>query len=135
MNKETKQQILQDLDRESLLSTKFLYITARDIVIASRKYFPNARPKDRKSGSDFASTYIYLIRSNLDNSERDYSYRILATQLSMKHHQNVWYYINRHKKRWEESSRYRERIFMILYDLKKTESIMKNEFQKKISEQ
>lgn len=118
---------------EELLKREFVFVTARDIVMVARKYYPNATATDRKSGPMLKATYLYLLKNHVLGAERDYTNQDLAIQLGMKHNQSIAYYRKKHLKEMERSLRYKKRLLAMISDLAEIESKMEREYDKKIN--
>jgi hypothetical protein len=120
-------------DEKRILSSKFSFISPRNIASVIAKYLPGATPFDKKQGPQYCSMYVAAI-GQVSNSEGSYNDAMLMLHLGKNHRQQVSRYRKLHREKVEKVDRYRKTYIMVLHDLLKKDEQLQKSYEKKISQ-
>jgi hypothetical protein len=113
-----------------LLSSKFVFVNAKDVLRIINKHIPIELVGKRKNKAKVVGCYVFLMQHHTNCV---YSLRDFANQWGLKYVQSIQHFISRHKQMYAESEGYRHLVLLCLRDMKRKNDRLKKVFENKIT--
>jgi hypothetical protein len=116
--------------KNELLTSRFVFVNAKDVLRIINKHIPIELVGKRKNKAKVVGCYVFLMQNHTNCV---YSLRDFANQWGLKYVQSIQHFMSRHEQMYNESEGYRILVLLCLRDMKRKNDRLKKVFENKIT--